>query len=472
MPRRSKGWFGVLLLTLVLTSQLVSACFSPADLYAVEVVLDKPGVTYDLSRLSNLTVVKYSGKEAYAYKSRYDPRLIVILSEQELFDGRYLSLRLQVPVRDEKVTFYKYKLPGTRCGMELHVGEIVKVEAGSGETSLDLGVLRFNSTAFITFKPVLVLKEKSINLTVNGLLKLNATAPATRAGSSKSYTISMPCLLSINSACYRVMTLIPGYDAPLRIDEGAYRASLTLNWHSSGEASVLVEKLQIVCEHVVQPQPLLQQGWVEKDKVVERVVGDAKITLDTVEGVITIESRQGTLPDEVKVEVERLLASLGLADTEPTWEVITETQVEPSLNVSTSEIRTVLKGELAWLVSNGIVKGLSYEDIEAIVSSARLGYAGWNNRLVWSGKEWVPYTSIPGAKPVRCSASSAEVFTPIGNASGELKTAGVVGEKALEAKGTGFPPVPSLMLFLAISVSVALVAALTAYFIVKKLFMR
>lgn len=39
--------WGVLIILLMLSAPLVVACFSPADLYAVEVVLNKPGITYD-----------------------------------------------------------------------------------------------------------------------------------------------------------------------------------------------------------------------------------------------------------------------------------------------------------------------------------------------------------------------------------------------------------------------------------------
>ncbi|ASJ01508.1 CGP-CTERM-anchored Cys-rich protein [Thermococcus gorgonarius] len=41
------GLFGVILMALMLASPLVHACFNPSDMYAVEVILNKPGITYN-----------------------------------------------------------------------------------------------------------------------------------------------------------------------------------------------------------------------------------------------------------------------------------------------------------------------------------------------------------------------------------------------------------------------------------------
>jgi len=43
-----------------------------------------------------------------------------------------------------------------------------------------------------------------------------------------------PYLLSIGESCCRVMMLVPGYDSPLKIDEGLYEVVLTLRWLANG----------------------------------------------------------------------------------------------------------------------------------------------------------------------------------------------------------------------------------------------
>ena len=73
---------------LALSGALSLACYSPADAYAVEVVLNKPGVSYNLSKLAGVecvVAVSYFGSyAAYAYKSHYDDRLVVVVSKQGL----------------------------------------------------------------------------------------------------------------------------------------------------------------------------------------------------------------------------------------------------------------------------------------------------------------------------------------------------------------------------------------------------
>ncbi len=70
----------------------------------------------------------------------------------------------------------------------------------------------------------------------------------------------------------------------------------------------------------------------------------------------------------------------------------------------TKLLRDIVDFELGWLREIGVISGLSDEDIDNIVSTIRVGYAGWNSRLVYyrgDGK-WHPYHeliangSIPG----------------------------------------------------------------------------
>ncbi|MEM3944153.1 MAG: hypothetical protein QXJ59_08695, partial [Thermofilaceae archaeon] len=89
----------VLVLVTAVVLPLVAACFSPADVYAVEVVLNKPGVEYDLSRLTGASEIEYANGVGYAYRSHFDPRLIIVLSEQRVNDdAKHLAVRVQAPV--------------------------------------------------------------------------------------------------------------------------------------------------------------------------------------------------------------------------------------------------------------------------------------------------------------------------------------------------------------------------------------
>ncbi|MEM2824166.1 MAG: hypothetical protein QXF69_08705, partial [Thermofilaceae archaeon] len=105
MGADGKFTLAAIVIATALTLQLAVACFSPADIYAVEVVLNKPGVEYDLSKLTGASEIEYANGVGYAYQSHFDPRLIIVLSEQRVNDdAKHLAVRVQAPV-----TWREYK---------------------------------------------------------------------------------------------------------------------------------------------------------------------------------------------------------------------------------------------------------------------------------------------------------------------------------------------------------------------------
>ena len=92
--------------SLLIFSNFASAlesCYHPTGWFASEVLLDKPGVTYDISRIqsaANVSVVRSS----ILYRSHYDDRVAVILTPLELFQEKGLDLRLQLPTRNVSTT--------------------------------------------------------------------------------------------------------------------------------------------------------------------------------------------------------------------------------------------------------------------------------------------------------------------------------------------------------------------------------
>ncbi|MEA2076372.1 MAG: hypothetical protein U9O85_11745 [Euryarchaeota archaeon] len=67
------------------------------------------------------------------------------------------------------------------------------------------------------------------------------------------------------------------------------------------------------------------------------------------------------------------------------------TRFEPIFKFTDEEAKTALKTELEWLSEEGIVDGLSDEDVNAIAGSVKLGYAGVNGRLIWKDSKWISY---------------------------------------------------------------------------------
>lgn len=115
-------------LALILTFSslpLISAtCINSADDYAVEVVLNKPGITYDLNKLNNAENVALNNNLCIL-KSEYSSSIATILeTKSDLTCGLVtgLSVRLQMPVKSETKTMPYLKFVSSAKGM-LNISE-------------------------------------------------------------------------------------------------------------------------------------------------------------------------------------------------------------------------------------------------------------------------------------------------------------------------------------------------------------
>jgi len=120
-------------------------------------------------------------------------------------------------------------VPGSREAVSVspRVIEVsLSISNSSGEVVEEgVGVLRVEKEAEVIFRPVI---EE-----VSGDLALSLSGEVTLTSSTRNYTIPMPCLMTVNTTCYRVMMVIPGYDAPLKVSPGEYSMSLKLRWDSA-----------------------------------------------------------------------------------------------------------------------------------------------------------------------------------------------------------------------------------------------
>ncbi len=465
-----------------------SACSDPADTYAVEVVLNAPGTEYELSALAGAAAISYAGGTAYAYRSRYDSRLVVVVSEQELKPGsgsKHLAVRVQVPVATKEYRVYRCTLLPC-CSWLLRERVPLSFTAGEGELTLDLGTLRCDTACWVRFKPrIKAWARANATLLVSGRLALKGTpirrAPPETGGVELEYRVSMPCLLSLGEPCVRILVLIPGYDAPLRIEAGEYRATLTLHWHASAEAEGVLERVEVECSCLkVAPaeEPVRDLGWraEEGGELVKRV-GDLAVRVSPAGGGLTVLVES---PRELNArELEEVLQQLGGVVPSPlkicNFTVSVESRIVPCTEIGESEVKAALKAELEWLVESGVVRGLGRGEIERIVSAAKLGYAGWNQRLVWYEGEWVPYSSVPGAALVRCLRGIQPAFQAESREYAGLPQApsreGAQAQPAHETplgEARAVSRALSWLQTLAIAALVALAAAALSYVVVKR----
>ena len=78
------------------------ACFNPTDTFAAEVVLNKPGASYDLELVKQAANVSFEGG-VFVYRSHFDKRVAAVLEEidesgpAEMLKG--LSVKIQIPTK-------------------------------------------------------------------------------------------------------------------------------------------------------------------------------------------------------------------------------------------------------------------------------------------------------------------------------------------------------------------------------------
>lgn len=99
------------------------------------------------------------------------------------------------------------------------------VERERGEKIVKLGGLRI-PCGNMQVKSYVIDYEGNLTIVIGGELTLESER--------FRYRIPMPCLASIGELCYRILMLIPGYDTPLKVEEGIYNITLILSWSAKG----------------------------------------------------------------------------------------------------------------------------------------------------------------------------------------------------------------------------------------------
>lgn len=57
----------------------------------------------------------------------------------------------------------------------------------------------------------------------------------------------------------------------------------------------------------------------------------------------------------------------------------------------TFDFKSAMKAEIDWLRAYGVIKGIKSDDVDSILSVLKAGNAGWNSRIIFNGKDWVPF---------------------------------------------------------------------------------
>ena len=257
---------------------------------AVEVLLNKPGISYNLTilkSLKNVIPVEYSGtREAYAYRSHFNKELTVIVSLQglkRLEDERYyIAIRLQSPLINITETLYHYS---TSIAKEITIDKDYIEKLG----------WKIESQA-----------EKG---------NKQARAVFTRLGKSLAKNVT---------ATIKITT--------------TYR-----NKETKSTITVTIKAKE------------LKDRYISEINKVLNYLANTKVS---------------------KEEFKRL----------------TNPKFKPKYDEAT--LKNALKVELKWLREINVIKRLTDKDIERLVDAMRIGYSGWNSRLVYYNGEWHPYSKV------------------------------------------------------------------------------
>ena len=465
-----------------------SACFSPADNYAVEVVLNKPNITYDISKLEKIEGIQkvhygYWAKTAYAYKSRYNPNLIVVVSIQGL---KYANIgskpTLSVSIRSFNVSPTEIVSRIKECSLswkkdlkvydstavcifskKIKVCEVrvdIKVKPSSAANKSDI---EFDLWIIKLGKPKASLAQK-IKSEVDALLKKI----------SLSTLGSFIKVKAIENALIRETPIQEEYIA-IRI-QIPIKALVEVTTVHSCRVTYSSEKLNVSKLNINKAKDLSWKILAEKANknyiifVLIKELEKARLSLSGkgFNNTIVLEFRVvglSNLTENVLEEYRKVLNVIGVdfklvnGSCFEKYSESTSCRFVPAVNISESDLKKALEVELKWLIENNIVSGLSNKDLEEIISAAKIGYAGWNSRLVWYNSKWIPYLKMPGAALVRCLSAPPAIFTQV-----EYSESPSTGPQ--EEKVTGKPLDFWYVHLLVLATAVA--AAIIAYYIARK----
>ncbi len=413
------------------------ACFSPADRYAVEILLNKPGLSYNLSRLPQLAETVRTSSGAYVYRSRHDDRLLVVISEQRL------SLAGVEPAREGPVASFEapsgmnpgelvdavgrvlaggpqgwkvseYLFPGGLEGFIFtrDVGDsVVRVYVGAASGRVRVGLSVACEPCEGELEPGLasaIESEVEDLLTELGLSEfrdligpLEVERSLVRGGGWPerylAVRIQVPIVQRTETVTVFECHLPRGEVSPSELNPEAAEG---LGWIVAEEEEG--GGLRFTMERLIYGASVRIAGSVDAGGVLRLVV--------RVEGVHELE--EGVLREIRSALSAAGLAGLGVdAESFERFEESVGSNVAPAFNVSETEVREALRFELEFLQSQGVVSGLTEGDISKIAARAELGDSGWNERLVWWEGRWVPYSET-GLPLVKCSQPVPEFLSP------------------------------------------------------------
>lgn len=338
---------------------LAWACMSPADAYAVEVILNKQGIVYrpypPFAALHNALIEN----DTFIYCSHYDKRLAVILWNAS--DGPHLRIEIPMEWRDAGVSQTAFN-----ASLLITAEALEKLGEDGWETEDNLTFTRGNVT--ITLTPLSGGECTTDANCATGGCSGEVCAP--RAEASKIVT---PCVYREWYSCLGMTSC------------GCLNGVCTWKPNPAFESCLR--------EHGVDPSKVIGAGTFRvKVKAYNQSPAEAEAAVKDFLGAFGAECGFG-----------------GLTFVEPLGG-----RLVPVVDPAEINFSEAVKVELQWLRENGVLD-ISDEDIAAIAKIAKPGKAGPNSHIGWYETKngtyaWIPYDESLNPMLVRCITDTAPIY--------------------------------------------------------------
>ena len=331
------------------------------DQYAAEVLLNKPGIDHNLDFMTFAANVAVQENTA-TYRSRYDASIAVILESVNHGDGLDgLSVRLQMPVK-EQVTPHVQSVVRFKDAMLDDVGEDFLKSLGYAVNVVGMGVIDDGYD-----------DEPGRERPVDVLPVEEKPAPDTLIVAGR---VPEPSIDVVD----------------VTVDLSDSDAASPKDGDAIWTQSILLSKGDV--------------RW--------SIVHYSNTDGSNVDFILNI-ANTDTISDEVKQHLQKMMEFYGLEEG-------ALSQLDENMNVMQAvalvpekgeyDFPSTMKAELGWLQENGIIAGITEQDIANIASVTKQEAAGWNSRIAYSEGRWFPYYETNDARLIFEDADAPTVGVP------------------------------------------------------------
>jgi hypothetical protein len=330
-------------LSILIIANTASACYSPTDSFATEVLLNKPEVSYNLSGMIESDNVIVKTKE--------------VPVESEKIDGVPTPQAIMIPENNSTVV----------------TGTVSAGEPMETRTELDAIIYRshYNPDVAVILSEDCIYTEGEWDDTKHISVKIQI--PTKDVHRSMPY-VRIGLTENVNAAA-------------LDID-----ASADLGWDAevSGSGSWTTEdgerhtmKLYSLRKGDIQIEVTPAERTSQEETEVHVTVDNAKSLSESAKGEIT----------DVLIAIGFFESTDAMGDTAIVSNIREWDDLESAIGIAADDFDfgAAIKTELGYLRSVGVIVGLTDTDVDKIASASVRGTAGFNSRIVYEDGEWITY---------------------------------------------------------------------------------